>query len=269
MPGQDYADQRYFNGTIGRFWTPDPGGMASANPGDPRSWNRYTYVGGDPVNYNDPSGLCGVDTGGEIVDDAFGGHAHWRALDCGGGDDAGGGDGPVFTVTGTGIADPDDPDPVQIAFAPQPPTPMPRPPVPTPPTAVNADCPQQFQNFFNLMVPIANSLAATWNTNANFILALSAYESGWDPVYSGASHNTPINNPFGLTNAGGPDLTFPTLQDAANFWSANDGKYIQGTQTIAAFATAIQPHYNTKNPVWKTKLMQVYNSVLQRRKKCN
>jgi len=29
----------------------------SANPNTPQSWNRYTYVTGDPVNTNDPSGL--------------------------------------------------------------------------------------------------------------------------------------------------------------------------------------------------------------------
>ncbi len=40
------------------------------NLGDPRTWNKYTYVGGDPVNYNDPSGammavVCGFqDCGG-------------------------------------------------------------------------------------------------------------------------------------------------------------------------------------------------------------
>jgi RHS repeat-associated protein len=55
--GQDYADQRYYNGGMGRFWSPDPGGIKTANPTDPGSWNRYAYVGGDPVNYIDPGGL--------------------------------------------------------------------------------------------------------------------------------------------------------------------------------------------------------------------
>ena len=55
--GQDYADQRYYDGGLGRFWTVDPGGIFTADPGDPTSWNRYAYVGGDPVNYHDPTGL--------------------------------------------------------------------------------------------------------------------------------------------------------------------------------------------------------------------
>jgi RHS repeat-associated protein len=52
----DYARNRYYSSTIARFTTADPYGP-SARPGAPQTWNRYTYVGGDPVNRNDPSGL--------------------------------------------------------------------------------------------------------------------------------------------------------------------------------------------------------------------
>ena len=64
MPGQDYADQRYYNGTLGRFWTPDP--SESVNLASPSTWNQYAYVHGDPVNFNDPGGMleycpaCGI-----------------------------------------------------------------------------------------------------------------------------------------------------------------------------------------------------------------
>jgi RHS repeat-associated protein len=54
--GQDYADQRYYN-QAGRFFSPDPGGLSTADPGDPGSWNRYTYAGADPMNRYDPEGL--------------------------------------------------------------------------------------------------------------------------------------------------------------------------------------------------------------------
>ncbi len=65
--GNDYADQRYYTSTLGRFMTPDPyGGSAMTN--NPTSWNRYGYVNGDPVNSSDPTGedlvpLCTVGTG--------------------------------------------------------------------------------------------------------------------------------------------------------------------------------------------------------------
>ena len=58
--GHYYAWNRFYSATWGRFSSPDPyvmsGGLAN-----PQGWNRYSYVGNDPVNFNDPSGLvpCG------------------------------------------------------------------------------------------------------------------------------------------------------------------------------------------------------------------
>ena len=55
VDGLDYADQRYYASGYGRFNTADQY-QASAGPGDPGTWNRYAYVGGDPVNFADPGG---------------------------------------------------------------------------------------------------------------------------------------------------------------------------------------------------------------------
>jgi len=56
----DYADQRFYASTNGRFNTADQY-MAKAkganDPATPSSWNRYAYVLGDPVNNADPQGL--------------------------------------------------------------------------------------------------------------------------------------------------------------------------------------------------------------------
>ncbi len=57
--GLDYAINRYFNSTSGRFLSADPYN-SSNGPGDPASWNSYSYVGGDPVNRFDPAGLYWV-----------------------------------------------------------------------------------------------------------------------------------------------------------------------------------------------------------------
>jgi RHS repeat-associated protein len=56
-PGQDYAQQRYYNNGTGRFWSVDPGGIKTAVPSNPASLNRYAYVHGDPVNHTDRRGL--------------------------------------------------------------------------------------------------------------------------------------------------------------------------------------------------------------------
>jgi len=53
--GLDYARNRYYASTYGRFMTADPY-LGSAKLGDPQSWNLYSYATGDPVNRNDPSG---------------------------------------------------------------------------------------------------------------------------------------------------------------------------------------------------------------------
>jgi RHS repeat-associated protein len=54
--GLDYADQRFYASTYGRFMTPDPSAK-SAKAGTPGSWNRYSYAQGDPANRKDPRGL--------------------------------------------------------------------------------------------------------------------------------------------------------------------------------------------------------------------
>ena len=53
--GLDYADQRMYASTYGRFTSPDRY-AGSAGPGVPLSWNRYAYVLGDPVNSSDQHG---------------------------------------------------------------------------------------------------------------------------------------------------------------------------------------------------------------------
>jgi RHS repeat-associated protein len=57
LTGLDYAMNRYYASFWGRFMTPDKSSRG-ASKGNPQSWNRYAYTLSDPVNRNDPSGLC-------------------------------------------------------------------------------------------------------------------------------------------------------------------------------------------------------------------
>jgi RHS repeat-associated protein len=49
---------RQLSTTQGRWTTPDPAGMGAVSPGNPQSWNRYAYVGNNPLVFTDPLGLC-------------------------------------------------------------------------------------------------------------------------------------------------------------------------------------------------------------------
>jgi RHS repeat-associated protein len=54
--GFDYMMARYFSATLARFPSPDSF-AGSAKVESPQTWNRYSYVGNDPLNANDPTGL--------------------------------------------------------------------------------------------------------------------------------------------------------------------------------------------------------------------
>ena len=50
----------------GRWLVPDPAGLAAVDITNPQTWNRYAYVGNNPLNATDPLGLycaVGVDGG--------------------------------------------------------------------------------------------------------------------------------------------------------------------------------------------------------------
>jgi RHS repeat-associated protein len=62
LSNQDYADQRYYSNLAGRFYSPDPSAL-NVDLANPASWNGYSYVGGDPVNGTDASGLFELQRG--------------------------------------------------------------------------------------------------------------------------------------------------------------------------------------------------------------
>ncbi len=50
-------DFRKYSPSQGRWISPDPAGLAAVNPSNPQSWNRYGYVGNNPLSAVDPTGL--------------------------------------------------------------------------------------------------------------------------------------------------------------------------------------------------------------------
>ncbi len=62
--GMDHFWFRGYNLTLGRWITPDPAGLASVNPANPQTWNRYAYVANDPLGLSD---ILGLATGGPVA----------------------------------------------------------------------------------------------------------------------------------------------------------------------------------------------------------
>jgi len=58
--GMDYFNARYLTPVYGRFNSPDPQN-AGASLLSSQSWNGYAYVGGNPLNSVDPSGMEKID----------------------------------------------------------------------------------------------------------------------------------------------------------------------------------------------------------------
>jgi RHS repeat-associated protein len=53
--GWMYYKARWYDNSLGRFAQPD---SIIPEAGDPRAWDRYSYVKNNPIMYNDPSGHC-------------------------------------------------------------------------------------------------------------------------------------------------------------------------------------------------------------------
>jgi RHS repeat-associated protein len=54
----DFMFREYSASQQGRWISPDPAGLAAVDMTNPQSWNRYAYVGNNPLNFIDPLGLC-------------------------------------------------------------------------------------------------------------------------------------------------------------------------------------------------------------------
>jgi RHS repeat-associated protein len=101
--GSDYAVNRQYSQTIGRFNRVDP---AQAKINDPQTQNRYNYTRNDPINFADPLGLwCEWwlhleywDTGVDIIIDYGASYLYLRCFP----DQSGGGGGPGNGTAGGG-----------------------------------------------------------------------------------------------------------------------------------------------------------------------
>jgi RHS repeat-associated protein len=234
--------QRYYNSNAGRFYTPDPSGMAAVDLANPTSWNMYAYVNDDPVSFNDPSGLCDESwdpstntlTGCIHPTDPVAGGSGGNELPKSPGNpglklSGGGGGVPVKTKASSPCAN--------TAYA-------------------------QAINFVQANQTAAYQIASQLNTTAAGILGLAAFESGWG---SGPLIAAGTNNYFSLTAGSAFGGTIGTYQQgkytfgiypSPGFLSSGEsfansyfGTQVNGITNPLAFVEALNANsnYNSEN----------------------
>ncbi|MCZ2391516.1 MAG: RHS repeat-associated core domain-containing protein [Acidobacteria bacterium] len=62
----DFAQARMFGYSLGRFTSPD-NFLNSTRPGNPATWNLYSFVLNNPLRYVDPSGELEKDANGNVI----------------------------------------------------------------------------------------------------------------------------------------------------------------------------------------------------------
>ena len=128
-----------------------------------------------------------------------------------------------------------------------------------------AACPPNVKAFFQALGPTINQMATNLNVDPNFIFALSAYESGWY-----GSHAQSLNNPFGLTHAGGNDVAYDSIAQAAQYWENHVGPDVQDDQSMSQFIQDLRNEgYISVNGSYDRNLMRTYNSVKKYSKNCD
>lgn len=118
--------------------------------------------------------------------------------------------------------------------------------------------------YLDKMESILGELAKRLDISPTWIMGLSSYESGWLD-----DHNMSLNNPFGVTRAGGKNLEFESLQEAADYWERHYGDRVRGAKSAQEFVDRLQnprlgKPYNSVRPDWKPKVLDNVNSVQKR-----
>ena len=129
-------------------------------------------------------------------------------------------------------------------------------------------CNEQQRNFFADILASVEEVAKRYNFDPNFLLSISAHESGWL-----GKHGRELNNAFGLTAGGGRNLKYNSLADSVENWGSNFGEKARGATTMKDFIDKLQKDqrpkgkgaYNSVDSEWANKVNAAYNSVISRR----
>jgi len=125
----------------------------------------------------------------------------------------------------------------------------------------DVDCPPQQRRFFANYHIYAN-MAKTLHTDVNFLIALSAEETGWLNGSHFKHHEL-----FGLDSEAGTKIrSYPSFQACADDWSTRFGNDVAGSRNIDAFLSNLP--YGSRDPGWHESVKRVYQHLGPWLKRC-
>jgi uncharacterized Zn-binding protein involved in type VI secretion len=131
-------------------------------------------------------------------------------------------------------------------------------------SAAKAANPEKVNNYFNDMYGPVHNLSARMKTNEDLLFALSSAECAWLDA-----HNRSLHNPWGLTKAGGNNLSFDSFQTATDYFENKTqwGRRLKGISNIDDFVKELltPPKYNSVNPGYEVLLRRQLETVVRRK----
>lgn len=131
--------------------------------------------------------------------------------------------------------------------------------------------PSNIDRFFDQLYSPLSRLAQDLGLPESYLLGLSAYESSYLD-----DHNRALNNPFGVTRAGGNNIQYKSVDDAISYWKSQYGDQVRGATSAQDFAQRLEGvlngvpvagwhKYNSVNPRWESEVTATVQSVGRRK----
>jgi RHS repeat-associated protein len=123
-------------------------------------------------------------------------------------------------------------------------------------------CTKQFRDFFSNL-DLYKDVAKELNTNPEFVMAHSSWESGWL-----GPHAKELHNIFGLTHHGKKNLRFDTYREGADVYVKAVQGTVTGATTIEDFVTGLQKAGYNANPSYYGTIQTQLDYLRQHEKDC-
>ena len=117
--------------------------------------------------------------------------------------------------------------------------------------------PEQRKRFLETVYDKFAACAKRLGIPVDWLLGLSAHESGYLDT-----ENNCLNNPLGLTDGGGLNKKFNSVDDAIAYFENRFGPYIRGAKTINQFINGLKKaHFNDITDSWRTEVKNCIDSI--------